>query len=410
MPCESLHASVRSAGAANGGSLSVSGNTEANAAKISVTDTASDLANSYTVETFFKASKEAVSRNAGLITAEGAWYLQVLTSGNLKFAGTDYVKFFDCPSVVDGAWHHLACVYDKSAQTVALYVDCRLVGSKSGVSLSAPSSLLVGASSSGNGLDSLKLDAFRVTARALGPGEFETSASLDGATLFYAGLDKTLAVQPALPCAKDGELSEAFGATPAFKGLSPTPVTTADGTAFKDANAAALSFAGGGKAVFANPLPGVPTATVELYARLLAVSPSAQLAAFCPDDETAPLWALALGEDGETLCFVSGETSVSTGVALSVGGWRHVALVLSTPDEGNSTVTLRIDREQKWTQALGFRLSDALSSMRDPKVVLGGGAAAGLNARIDEVRITEGALAAGEMLSWTPNGLALIVR
>lgn len=410
MPCASLHATVRSAGAVNGGALSVSGNAEANAAKISVTDTAADLAGSYTVETFFKAPKDAVSRNAGLITADGAWYLQVLTTGYLKFAGTDYVKFFDCPSVVDGAWHHIACVYDKTAQTVSLYADYQLVGSKSGVSLAAPTSLLIGASYAGNGLDSLELDAFRVTARALGPGEFETSASLDGTTLFYAGLDKSLAVQPALPCAKDGALSEAFGATPAFRGLSPSPVTTADGTAFKDANTAALSFAGGGKAVFANPLPGVATATVELYARLPAASPSAQLAAFCPNDETSPLWALTLDTDGETLCFASGATSVSTGVALPVGGWRHVALVLTTPDEGNSTVKLLIDREEKWTQALDIRLSDSLASMRDPKVVIGGGTTAGLNARIDEVRVTEGALAAGKMLSWTPNGLALIVR
>lgn len=407
LPSTELHATVRRPGRTDGGALT------AGKSGVVVSNLSEALAASYTVETFFKLETgyTDAATEVPLLTMPDRLYLQVPPSGSLAFA---YGKFSGSvrPSdrVVDGRWHHLACAYDHAARRVDFYLDHRLVGTGADIDLSAPDVLYLGSSQWSAKFNKVQFDALRVTKRALGPGEFLSPDGLSGATLLYAGLDRSLDVSPALACVGAGALADFHSVSPTFRGLSARPVMTVGGATFKEANVAALDFAGGGKAVFTNPLPGVPTSTVEFYVRPSAASPSARLVAFCPDGEETPLWALGFAADGETLCLVVGETTIPTGVRLAGGVWRHVTLVLSTPETGDSAARLAVGSSGAATCSLGMRLSDRLSGLRDPKVILGGGAGGGLNARIDELRITEGVVPAEDLLLWRPSGFALLVR
>ena len=79
----------------------------------------------------------------------------------------------------DGAWHHLACVFDSSANTYTVFVDGTSMFTKSDVTIgsdaAAVESIFIGGRLASSGYSRFfdgAIDAFRFTKAALGPDEF----------------------------------------------------------------------------------------------------------------------------------------------------------------------------------------------------------------------------------------------
>ena len=124
------------------------------------------------------------------------------------------------------------------------------------------------------------------------------------------------------------------------------------------------------------------------------------------------IWGLELDTDGATPVFVVGagvsQTRVAfTGAALDAR-WHHLAFVMTTPDDGNSTVKFFLDGELVSTQNLSVRIRQTSTT---PRVWLGRATNnVAFSGYMDEVRISEGELSAGDMMLMKRNGLSIVFR
>lgn len=135
---------------------------------------------SFTVELVFKATA-STSTESYLIDHEGVFRLYF--NKTTQALSVQAWKEGSCTSVcsssaalADGNWHHLALVWDKTAERLMVYIDRKSVGLQTGVSSYSPTGVfMIGWNCwlvADRKLYSGAIDEFRVTSRALKPQEF----------------------------------------------------------------------------------------------------------------------------------------------------------------------------------------------------------------------------------------------
>lgn len=400
MPGSRMYATVLSpADYANGGALVLSGKENETAARILISDASEAMGENYTVEVFFKAESGSSTRNVGLLVAEGCWNVQVLEGGYLNCTDASYKRWVEpTPQIVDGKWHHLACVYDKTAKSISFYLDYLLVGRGSGVDLSAAKNLYLAASQYGTGFTDMKLDAFRLTRKALKPSEFLTTKRVEGATLVWAPFDTTT------------DLLAAYVETPVFTGeaavVRPCAGQLLDADKHplseRPENKGSLSLAEGAAAYSRLSLLERPDQTVEFFVRGKASADTDLIALLgVKGTETNTVWALRQTGDGLKVV-VGGDTTVSAG---SLGSdWSHVGIVFA-PSADNAKTTVTVYRDYKVVEAKEVDGLLSVDNLSDSVLSFGQ-----FDGNLDELRVSRGSLGVKDFLRARRPGFALIVR
>ncbi len=400
---------ARTQGAADRGSLLFSGDATTHASGyLTIPGASSALAGSFTVETFFKTTGAPFGggMDSGyLFDAAGKWRVRFLASNGAMQVLDGWNSVGMVSGCCDGQWHHMAFVYDAEAKVGLIYLDYVLKSTIENWTLGEPTTLAAGGLSSASNGDytfgDLALDELRVTARTLSPVEFVTSEYVAGPTLFHAGFDNDLSVVPESALSPDGVASGSTG----YAMGAGSDVRLADKTVLKADNPSSLSFVSGASVAFSAPLACVPTNTVELFVNPLAVESGATLVALFGGAPSSAICSLGFASDGETLVFrTPGQSDSSTGCAVKSGSWHHVALVIATSQSGNSSVKISVDSGVERVVNLGYRID---VSTLDPKLVVGG---AGFAGKVDELRVSEGELPAGQRMKYYPCGFILVVR
>jgi hypothetical protein len=424
-----VHDGIRDEGCENFGALALVGNESHQSARISVpaaglTDTG------FTVETFVKFDPDNFlfpDNNVGyLFEVSGSWNVRFWSSsGAISWTvgdNTSWVNkgYWGNPPEgknVDGDWHHIAFVYDAAASTSTFYVDYKSQGSKSGaLSLAADGKLYIAGghwnTTTGIFGDAL-LDEVKVTRLALKPWEFQRGDNIVGPTLLWADFDdgSGLDFEPVI----SPFTSSSFNGTPHPAQNATVPAQTTE-TVGKDvlntANTASMRFNNAGYLYFATPAVLAPEVTVEMFIKNQSTGAAGMIALYDGNSVNDAIWGLELDTDGATPVFVVGagvsQTRVAfTGAALDAR-WHHLAFVMTTPDDGNSTVKFFLDGELVSTQNLSVRIRQTSTT---PRVWLGRATNnVAFSGYMDEVRISEGELSAGDMMLMKRNGLSIVFR
>ncbi len=394
---------------------------------------------SATVEFFFKAQPVLPQTGAVNDDAKDAAYLfdlgicnfrvlrahrqvQMQLSGNsIGYAEDDF-------HVDDGAWHHLAYVYDRDEGSEAYYLDgTRLYGQqkdslktaehKLGWKDGTNYSMVLGNNtfSSVNGgftMTDTVFDEIRITKRALRPCEFLTAIPKEdngNVLAWYSFENDSLA---------NGVYDDFIGVGALSAGADFSTKTPGGKKEIRDSernkirdNFKSLEFADG-KAVWPrNSILEREDMTVEFFARQKSASPGAGLVTLLRSDTgtnstalaaTDAIWSIRVGNDGRTP-----EVYVNNGTAQTIafpanavlGGWRQYA-VSFIPDGGNTTVKIFCDNTLVKTGTVTGALRIPSANGGAIPVVGGtsGGADIAFNGNIDEVRISAGEVAIADML------------
>lgn len=423
-----VHDGIRDEGNENFGALALVGNESHQSARISVpaaglTDTG------FTVETFVKFDPDNFlfpDNNAGyLFEASGSWDVRFWSSsGAISWTvgdNTSWVNkgYWGNPPEgknVDGDWHHIAFVYDAAASTRTFYVDYKVLGSKSGaLSAAADGKIYIAGghwnTTTGVFGDAL-LDEVKVTRRALKPWEFQRGDYVPGPTLLMADFDggEGLVYTPVISSLTSSGFN---GDThPAQDGAIPFPQTvTGDKTVVNESNTASMLFSAQGYVLFANPSVLAPELTVEFFVKNESSGKAGLIALYDGNSVSDAIWGLELDTDGQTPVFVVGQGGLQTRVAFAGVAldrrWHHVAVVMKTPDEGNSTIKLLLDGENVSTQTLPVRIRQTCAT---PRVWLGRATDnSAFRGYMDELRISEGELSVDDLMQMkNRNGTVLV--
>ena len=294
----------------------------------------------------------------------------------------------DGADLSDGKWHHVAYVYDKTESEVRFYVDYRLWGSKSGVTLLSgkPSgsnykNIEIGTGYGGGSNHQMNgwLDEIRITRRALNPQEFLTTIPVaDGKTLFWAPLDEDYKVAPYAEVSPAGAV---IAATAELTGRQAKVSYQEGDETIKKTTGASIALTGG-KVDFGRNLmlESERSVTVEFLAKLTAAGGSAATVLSFKNGQGDTIWSIPAA-------------------SIPLNGWHSVALKV---DATAGTQTLMVD---------GVVVSEEVrslpESLADSSFVLGDDGVSGF---VDEVRISKGVLGSTELFKLIRNGLILIFQ
>ena len=336
----------------------------------------------------------------------------------------------------DGAWHHVAVVYDAGLASVKLYIDYALMTSKDGVKLSsALVSGCIGARSPPNGqFFHGWIDSVRLTKRVLAPTEFLFASSgntypIQDETVFYAPLNDNLEAYSGGVLINGSGYAHAEGdEAPTFTNLVRYAELLYDGAGGVNVatNKGSASFKG--STVFfqgAHDL-GAYDQTAEVFCKLSDLPKLAGIMRVNTlpggTDYSSPVWALYRGENNYmyfrlstvTNGIVNTERYINTDVhysSLSDDQWHHVAVTAQSVDGGENTrMTLYID----WAQVYSGKISGTLyPGTTGNAVALGSAsqhAAGGVSGCFDELRISRGVLPTSRFLCRYKRPRGLIVN
>ena len=446
----------------NGGSLRLKSNAQGNGWGV-YAGSSSYMARSFTSEIFFKADESVgsltVLDSMPFLFRCGTSTLRVKLGRWLYFqytgTGTSYLSVGNDKEFVDGKWHHLAVVYDRDAQTIALYVDRRLRYAAEGVNLDSSNYLyFIGGNpaSDSSGYFNGWIDEFRHTKRALGPNEFLCRPN-DGDeespdTLLRASFEDGWRVSSGWGKLADAEPSNAVAFVSAERERLAGDLiweTNEVGEAVCRTNLYATKVSRGYVGFPELPYYEGKDITIEMFVKMSEW------------DATANLFRLAYGDNpgygGNPICSVypasaTGATldslscrvalttnsfggssvesagvkwlslSLPSGTNLADGRWHHLALVAKcTVGEGGVEQTrtrIYVDHKAGGLQNVGGHYVFRSAYSPRPRLSLGCAATDGvrMNACFDEVRVTTRALEPEEFLTATslPRGMAVIIR
>lgn len=375
------------------------------------------LTNSFTLEIFGKFEKpsgKGTGKTSYLfhaITSTGSLIVSVRPDGTavLQPGWTEVGSAQIC----DGQWHHVAVSYDKPNQTFALYVDYRLVGSKSGLAVDAGGvptwcpniQVLNGYHNDQAGVHGLS-DGFRLTARALTPQEFLTGhAVADADYAAWIDFEDGTGVLPYADVTPAGVLSAtAEGAAPSLSTRRPGKwLEAADGTPGR-ANRKALALTGGSVVWGRNlMIENLASQTVEFFLRGTAAEEGASLVRLA-DGAGNSVWAVEATADGAARVRVGETVHTFETVSLMGGAWHHWAVTFAAEADG-MVVTLWRDGADvgRFTAVDGLTRTFTSSSL-----IVGGDAA--FTGHIDEIRISPRVLNADELLKRYRTGVLYLIR
>lgn len=430
MAVATVHDGIRDAGTANSGALSLVANESNASARFAIPE--DGLASGdFTAEAFvqFNPDNYAFNGDSGyLFEAKDSWSVRFMAGGAVQgnVGGSQFVYvnkgYWGSPADgknVDGNWHHVAFVRDSAAGTVSLYIDYIYMGGTTAALPVAGDGKIYISGAHWNTtqytLGTALLDEVKVTRRVLKPWEFLRGNYIAGPTLLWADFDEGdgLAQSPFVAQFHSSQIVAGSGASPARSGSVPAQTTETVGKeVVNDANAASMGFPADGYVWFRNPAVLAPELTIEMFVKNRCDGRAGLVALYDGNTVDDALWGLELDTDGKTPVFVEGAGGSQTRIAFSGAAldskWHHVALVIKTPDSGNSSAMLLVDGESKGEHTLSRRIRETATT---PRVWLGRATnGATFNGNIDELRISEGELAASDMMALTQDATILFVR
>jgi len=399
---------------------------------------------SFTMECFFKTDGQVPSDNAinsyTLLNNSFAKIMINQANGKLltrlvKPSGNPNYEDFNSTNRVDDAqWHHYALVYDKSQGAFAVYLDYRLITSKTySLTTETSSVFCFGGEGRYKQAFSGQLDDFRITRRAMKASEFLTTRQIvsAGAALFAkfegdlsTGQDAALA-----PAGAGGTLGG--GTAPTFVDVNRRIDLNGDGAEDYESTKA-LRLNGGSVVWPHNSLLECRDFTVEWFAKYDSIDDVAMLLrlGMMSNEGTGTIsWALYssagnlrfganVSPDGSWKDIYRPDHNFATIAESGIadGKWHHLALVAEThPDAtpANTTFTLYKDYERVGSPLVfnGKDGADGILAFPSTGTTLsigtGGKKIKGL---IDELRFRPGVQPVSSFMRRLPTGFRIMVK
>ncbi len=397
---------------------------------------------SFTMECFFKTDGQVPSDNAinsyTLLNNSFAKIMINQANGKLltrlvKPSGNPNYEDFNSTNRVDDAqWHHYALVYDKSQGAFAVYLDYRLITSKT-YSLTTETGTVFCFGGEGRYKQAFsgQLDDFRITKRALKANEFLTTRSLVSGDALFAHFEGDYSTGQDAALASAGEGGTLGG------GSEPTFVDTnrrvdLDGDGKADyTSTKALSLDGGSVVWPHNSLLEKRDFTVEWFAKYNSLAKTSMLLRLGMESATGTgeiCWALYSAVTASDVLNMSANVSGDgawSGInrvdkqfkdlgTVADGKWHHWALVAQTNPNAtpaNTTFKLYRDYEKIGEQVFKKDGEGGILALPSTGTTLSIGTGGnGLKGTIDELRVTPSVLAPENFMRRLPSGLTLSLR
>lgn len=361
---------------------------------------------SFTVETFAKFTVPPSPWYGYVFFQNGVWNVFLNANGILgcNVRGTNHVG---AGNVSDGAWHHLAAVYDASRETISFYLDYALYNRVEGIALADaenPGTFLFGGSNTENtnwsiigGANGALYDELRITKRALKPTEFLTTTRITNIDpVFFARFEHDFEGMAAGRYAVTGEVSAAGAELAASARASREILNASREVLFGNTNGIALS--GGTVAYPGNGIFDLDAAMSEFFVRAEAGDATAPAISFAADGSANPIWRLSASG-----AFVFNTTGGSLSTNLGIGDHQfHHLAVAYAPSGANTAVTVYLDHETVASRTLAGTVDFGSGA----GFLLG---SAGFSGAIDELRIREGVIGTEGMLYAAPPSATVIL-
>ena len=397
---------------------------------------------SFTVEWFFKTDGAVPSGNAiNSYTFLNNSFAKIMinqSNGSLltrliKAAG-GYEDFNSSVRVDDGSWHHYALVYDKSQGAFAVYLDYRMIASKT-YTLTTETGAVFCFGGEGRYKQAFvgQLDDFRITKRAMKAGEFLTTRQIVSAdAALFAHFDGDLSTGQDAAYAPDGVGGTlGGGSAPTFANVSRKIDLNNDGTADYESTKA-LRLDGGSIVYPHNSLLECRDFTVEWFAKYESIADVSMLLRFgmMSDGGTNTIsWALYrsggnlrfgvhVSPDGSWKNIYRPDYNFATiaGSGIADGKWHHWALVAETHTNAtpaNTTFTLYKDYEQVGNPLVfnGKDGADGILALPSTGTTLSiGTGGKAINGFIDELRFRPGVQPVSSFMRCLSYSLRVIIK
>ena len=353
--------------------------------------------------------------------------------------------------MLDGAWHHVALVVDRTRQTVTLYLDRNPVATQDNFVLASKVStksdsyktLKLGDGWGGNnayGFHNMSIDEYRITRRALAPQEFlmtgaaPASGALDP-TRMWIGFEGDLSVKPDEGAIPEGS-SSATTVTMEYTSLVPgIRLIDGNGNLIRASNASSLRFSGAHGSGEASPDTAsqrlffsrnillerdMKSMTVEFFMRgakneAKAWATILRMYGNATGNDNSPfrrLWSVGYSNTAGNLYVikdVNGATQStfypSNTVSFADGKWHHIAVTFAPDGNGNTLCNVYKDYQQLGSEHT-FTGEMECGDYDTSSFAVG----SRYNGYLDEIRVSKGVLTVNEMLHAQPRGTVLHLR
>lgn len=394
--------------------------------RLTYDDTANRLSTgSFTAELFFRVDDfgDATSSSTGdciYLFCSPTWFLRIMRadhslSSYFKIGGKD-VSLPLNTKLEAGEWHHVAIVYNKEAQTLAVYLDYQRKNSQSNVTLdiresSYPTAIAGGMWSGGQyQFTRGAIDEVRITRRALKPAEFLSVVPSEGGKLIHLTYETDTTTSSVNGKLLGGSWINNTENPPTLSDRVPgDSLRDARGQVVRDTNTHALSYDNRYIAYDSASILDRRDLTVEFFMRASETKASAGVMRLVDNLNVNDfVWGLRTDATGRTMEVVASTESepnkvVATYPADSFDGrWHHYALSFRT-EADHSVVALYRDYEKTCEQALGGLLDVASGTSR---FYVGGGS----TAWIDEIVVHDGARGPESFLYLPKKGFVVVIR
>ena len=334
-------------------------------------------------------------------------------------------------NVVDGKWHHIALVVDRTHQKARFYLDKSLVLDREmsnfvlatdlGTKSTNHKYLKIGDGGDGNNsvaIQNMSIDEIRITRRALDTSEFITRGPAGGPidpTRFWLGCENAdLTVLPHPEDTPAGYASES-GSVRFADNAPGKDLRDGARNLIRDSNEKSLEFSDGGYAIFPRNVlleNGMTEQTVEFFVKAGAgtAAANATFARLCdaaaPSAGAGTVWSVGYGSTASSLAVkIGSETATFPVSGLDDGSWHHLAVTFAASGDSDTTVTAYRDHQTLGSaQTVTGRIRQG--DFETSSLALG----EGYTGRIDELRISRGVLGVDEMIHAERTGLAVFFK
>ena len=293
----------------------------------------------------------------------------------------------------DGAWHHIALVYDATkagAERSVLYFDGQPQSTWDGHAGDGPASfcnayLYIGSRANKQFTFTGDLDDIRISNTALAPSQFlQTRSAEEPRLVAYWPFDR------------GNELADASGHGNAL--VSGSGVVFSNGVAVMSGSQTAFGTAA------ALDLTACSSLTIECFLRTTASEGASMVLEHSANATNNPgAFAVSRNENTLTGGFRTDDggncDSTGTGTELLNGAWHHVALVYDAASNGADRVRLYVDQVRQTPS--GVYTNDVLSAFRNEVLYIGTRANGEqpFIGEMDDVRIVDAALATSQFMN-----------
>ena len=376
----------------------------------------SALTGSFTLELFAKINKP----NA----LKGLRYIACLRGLSLPLYLTEtgllrYMPLWKEPGIApniyvcDDKWHHIAISYDRPTKTHSLYLDYKLVGSKTldteldaSASNTSGNSYLFGWDSDAEGGVSGLFDGIRLTTKVLLPQDFLTTRAIAAESYslmldFEESIETVKPYGDIIPAGVNSAMAN--GVEAKLEGAVVATRVRSYDNAPERVNRKSLGLAGSTVVYPRNVLiEALKDQTIEFFLCGKSAAPNCGIIAL-KDEGGNAIWSFAANSTGGLALNVGGN-SYDLETSLSDGRWNHFALSFAENAEG--TVAMKIYRNRTLLKSEQIL---SMAAYAKAKLVLGGGEGV-FTGNIDEIRISPKALGVEELMQPYIKGTLFIIR